>query len=143
MLLFLLLVPSLHGWISQQLISSRHATSLGAQDNFFDGLTTMFNGDKAASSRFCKAKELIKDLLEEQGCFSTDAGALAFGEACALNIVYEDCFEPQPFVGRAVRVLSVSLYEPSVACADLLVVGCNRSHQSQSREAQREGGRAD
>ena len=26
----------------------------------------------------------------------------AFGEACALDCIYEDCFEPQPFVGKLV-----------------------------------------
>ena len=54
----------------------------------------------SSSSRFCKARELITSLVEEEQCFSTEAGAREFGDVCALNIVYEDCFEPQPMVGR-------------------------------------------
>jgi hypothetical protein len=56
----------------------------------------------ASVSRFCKARELIKSLVEEEKCFSTEAGAMTFGEYCAVNVVYEDCFEPQPFVGKIV-----------------------------------------
>ena len=56
------------------------------------------------SSRVCRARELIKSLVEEDKCFSTESGAMAFGEVCAINIVYEDCFEPQPVVGKLVRV---------------------------------------
>lgn len=54
----------------------------------------------SSSSRLCRAKELIQSLVQEDKCFSTDAGARAFGEVCATNIVYEDCYEPQPIVGR-------------------------------------------
>jgi hypothetical protein len=53
------------------------------------------------SSRFCKARELVKELVVVEKCFGTIGGAVAFGEACASNIVYEDCFEPQPYVGRS------------------------------------------
>ena len=33
----------------------------------------------------------------------------AFGEACALDCIYEDCFEPQPFVGKLVCELYIAL----------------------------------
>jgi hypothetical protein len=56
-----------------------------------------------AASRFCKARELVKSLVEEDKCFSTEEGAICFGDVCASNVVYEDCYEPQPFVGRTVR----------------------------------------
>eukprot|EP00978_Attheya_sp_CCMP212_P041342 scaffold235821_cov46-Attheya_sp.AAC.2 len=46
------------------------------------------------------AKELVRSLIEEEQCFTTESGARAFGEVCAANIVYEDCYEPQPVVGR-------------------------------------------
>jgi len=44
--------------------------------------------------------DLIRSLVEDKNCFSTTTGAIAFGGACAQNIVYEDCYEPQPIVGR-------------------------------------------
>ena len=46
------------------------------------------------------ARDLIKTLVEEEECFTTEEGARAFGDACSTNVVYEDCFEPQPFVGK-------------------------------------------
>lgn len=52
------------------------------------------------SSRVCRAQGLIQSLVEESKCFSTEAGAKAFGEACAMDIVYEDCYEPQPLLGK-------------------------------------------
>lgn len=53
-----------------------------------------------AVDRFCKARELIRSLVEEDKCFSEESGAMAFGDVCAANCIYEDCFEPQPFVGK-------------------------------------------
>lgn len=57
------------------------------------------------------AQDLVISLVEEEKCFSTNAGAKAFGDACAFNIVYEDCFEAQPIVGKTVSVLTVPLCE--------------------------------
>ena len=57
--------------------------------------------------RFCKARELVRSLVEEEKCFSKESGALAFGEVCAANCIYEDCFEPQPFVGKRVSYLEI------------------------------------
>mmetsp|Transcript_16883 Transcript_16883/g.46660 ORF Transcript_16883/g.46660 Transcript_16883/m.46660 type:complete len:374 (-) Transcript_16883:312-1433(-) len=54
-----------------------------------------------SSKRLCRARALVKSLVEEDKCFSTDEGAIAFGNVCAINVVYEDCFEPQPIVGKA------------------------------------------
>ena len=53
-------------------------------------------------SRECRARDLIVSLVEDEECYSSEAGALQFGEFCALNVVYEDRFEPQPIVGRDV-----------------------------------------
>ena len=50
-----------------------------------------------------RARDLILSLVEEQQCFISESGARAFGEVCAANIVYEDCYEPQPVVGKTVR----------------------------------------
>jgi hypothetical protein len=52
------------------------------------------------ATRPCRARDLIRSLVEDEACFATERGAKAFGEVCALNIVYEDRFEPQPLVGR-------------------------------------------
>jgi len=53
------------------------------------------------NKRSTLARDLIRSLCEEEQCFTTETGARAFGEVCALNVVYEDRFEPQPVVGRA------------------------------------------
>jgi len=50
--------------------------------------------------RTTAARDLVRSLVDEEQCFTTEAGARAWGEACAANIVYEDRFEPQPVVGR-------------------------------------------
>ena len=46
------------------------------------------------------ARDLMTFLVQDEQCFTTDQGARAFGDKCATNVVYEDCFEPQPFVGK-------------------------------------------
>jgi len=38
--------------------------------------------------------------VEESNCFATESGARSFGNVCALDVVYEDCFEPQPILGK-------------------------------------------
>jgi hypothetical protein len=53
--------------------------------------------------RPCRARDLILSLVEEDQCFTSDTGARAFGDVCAVDIVYEDRFEPQPKVGKTVR----------------------------------------
>ena len=49
------------------------------------------------------APKLVRQLVQEENCFSTETGARAFGEACADTVIYDDCFEPEPFVGKEVR----------------------------------------
>jgi hypothetical protein len=51
------------------------------------------------------ARDLILSLVEEEQCFTTETGARSFGDACSINIVYEDCYEPQPIVGKTVSIL--------------------------------------
>jgi len=46
------------------------------------------------------ASSLIQSLITEEKCFSTVEGAQIFADSCAVNVVYEDCYEPQPFVGK-------------------------------------------
>ena len=88
--------------LSPKSFSSRSATHISAVQNPLNTFGNPFNAFKKGP-RFCKARELVKSLVEEEKCFSTEAGAREFGEVCAINIVYEDCFEPQPFVGKSVR----------------------------------------
>jgi hypothetical protein len=59
------------------------------------------------------AQELVTSLVQEEQCYSTVDGAIAFGEACAFNVVYEDCFEAQPVAGKTV---SIQLYYMSLLC---------------------------
>ena len=52
------------------------------------------------TDRVCKARDLIVSLVEEQKCFSSESGSLAFGENCSADCTFEDCYEPEPFVGK-------------------------------------------
>jgi hypothetical protein len=54
------------------------------------------------SGKTRRARDLVQSLVEEESCFSSEQGARAFGEVCAINVVYEDRFKPQPFVGKKV-----------------------------------------
>ena len=68
--------------------SALHASFLEA---FFDSRPT--------GARATPAREIMKVLVDEKKCFSTVDGAKSFGAACADDVVYEDLFEPEPFVG--------------------------------------------
>ena len=46
------------------------------------------------------ASSLLTTLITDEKCFTTPEGARTFADACATNVVYEDCYEPQPVVGR-------------------------------------------
>lgn len=64
-----------------------------------------FFSKKSSSSlgqKLCRARELVQSLVQEDNCFTTNKGAQAFGDVCAVNVVYEDRYEPQPFVGKQV-----------------------------------------
>jgi len=54
----------------------------------------------SSTRRFTRARELVKSLVEDESCFTSNSGAARFAEACAANAVYEDCFMPQPIVGK-------------------------------------------
>ena len=91
---------------------SRSSTTLNLFETLFGNATS----NSKATRRRCKAQDLIKSLVEEQNCFSTEEGANAFVEACASNVVYEDCFAPEPFVGKTVNLFKskTSLFGVSV-----------------------------
>jgi hypothetical protein len=59
-----------------------------------------FQGSASLESSVRRAQELVRSLVVDDKCFSTEKGAKAFGEACSFNIVYEDCFQPQPVIGK-------------------------------------------
>jgi len=46
------------------------------------------------------ASSLIQSLVVNEKCFTSTKGAQLFAESCATNVIYEDCYHPQPFVGR-------------------------------------------
>lgn len=46
------------------------------------------------------AQSLITSLIDESKCYTTESGASDFASACATNVLYEDCYEPQPIIGR-------------------------------------------
>jgi hypothetical protein len=88
---------------------------LGAFVEFSNGFTTRPNNGlsspKKSSSlmvsnqdvdRFCLARELIRGLIEDEKCFSSESGSMAFGDVCSVNCIYEDCYEPTAFVGKQV-----------------------------------------
>lgn len=71
--------------------------------------TAIFASPSAVSRQTRRARDLLQSLIVDQRCFSTDAGARAFADVCAFNVVYEDRFETQPIVGKLVRVCSLNL----------------------------------
>lgn len=46
------------------------------------------------------AQSLLSFLIDESKCYTSETGASEFARACATNVLYEDCYEPQPIVGR-------------------------------------------
>jgi hypothetical protein len=91
-------------------------TILGAFVEISHGFTTRPNGLSSAKKssslmvssqavdRDCKARELMRSLIEKEFCFSSESGAVTFGNVCSADCVYEDCYDPEtPFVGKEVR----------------------------------------
>ena len=71
--------------------------------SFLEGLIGGGGSNKPAIpllSRETKARDLVTTLIEEDKCFASKTGAIAFGNVCADDVVYNDCFEPEPFVGK-------------------------------------------
>ena len=83
---------------------SEAATTTGG--NLFDSFLNILRKDdsqqkKAPGKESLVAQSLILSLINDDRCFSTVEGAQKFAESCAGDVVYEDCYEPQPIVGRA------------------------------------------
>jgi len=82
---------------------AKTTTECKAESNVLDSFVSMINGNDSNNNnkKFLMAQSLVLSLINEEQCYNTVEGAQAFAEACAVDIVYEDCFEPQPIVGRA------------------------------------------
>mmetsp|Transcript_34210 Transcript_34210/g.45320 ORF Transcript_34210/g.45320 Transcript_34210/m.45320 type:complete len:365 (-) Transcript_34210:166-1260(-) len=83
------------------------STSLQASNGPFDFLKNLLPKEPSSTAtvekpagKVRRARELIRSLVEEEECFSTEKGAKAFGDVCAVDVLYEDCYEPQPILGR-------------------------------------------
>jgi hypothetical protein len=59
-----------------------------------------FSTPTTTTKKAQSAQSLITSLINESKCYTTENGAIEFASACATNIVYEDCYEAQPIVGR-------------------------------------------
>jgi hypothetical protein len=83
--------------------------------SFLDTLSSpIINPPTNVVKKETKARDLVTKLITEDKCFSNDTGAKAFGETCAVDVLYEDCFESKPFVGKEVCInifFSVRLFQ--------------------------------
>ena len=77
-------------------------------NDVLDSFLGMFNNNESSPTnnkikggKFLMAQSLLLSLINDDKCFTTIEGAQKFAESCAVDIVYEDCYEPQPIVGRA------------------------------------------
>ena len=66
-------------------------------------LTTALHDAAPGTTGVKLAQDTIQSLFVDEKCYSTKDGAASFGDSCAFDVVYEDCFEPQPIVGKTVR----------------------------------------
>jgi len=104
---------------------------------------TVSKNTKTSKSR--RARDLILSLVEEEQCYTSELAAKVFGEACAANVVIEDRFYPQPFVGKTVSEPYMHLYltrlhRPFYLTHILVVApaGCHKVHVGKSGSAQRQ-----
>ena len=72
-------------------------------DSFLSKLTNNVSNTNGGRKKFRMAQNLISQLINEDKCFTTIDGAQKFADSCAINIVYEDCYEPQPAVANHLK----------------------------------------
>lgn len=95
-------------WDSEAFVSTRAPKaqlSLKAETasgTFFDALANLVSPKNLAPKKTA-ARDLVKSLVEDKKCFASADGVEAFVDACANDVVYEDAFEPEAFVGKEVR----------------------------------------
>ncbi|KAL7529954.1 hypothetical protein ACHAWF_003173 [Thalassiosira exigua] len=97
-------------------VAGRSTTAARAESapgsGVLDSLLSIFNKEESSSptrpsgvggggDKFLMARSLLLSLIDDEKCFTTVEGAQKFADSCAVDVVYEDCYEPQPIVGRA------------------------------------------
>lgn len=79
-----------------------HSSSTTSKESVFSGFFKLFQLDN--EGMFTKeriASKIVKELVVEEKCFTSEAGAEAFVAACADDVFYEDLFEVEsPFKGK-------------------------------------------
>lgn len=99
----LTLATSQRPFVSQPNYLSQNAENNNPFSNIF-GIFNKDGGDTkmkpAPKSRVAVAKELMTELIVEEKCFTTESGARKLADCLAPDVLYEDCFEPQPIVGK-------------------------------------------
>mmetsp|Transcript_1230 Transcript_1230/g.1886 ORF Transcript_1230/g.1886 Transcript_1230/m.1886 type:complete len:372 (+) Transcript_1230:51-1166(+) len=76
--------------------------SIDAVLGFFDDYLN--RGKSTEKLNLENAKDIVSNLVINQNCYSSAKGAEEFAEACASDVVYEDCFLENPVIGKeAVR----------------------------------------
>lgn len=88
-------VSSPSTWLLHDTLPNPFGTPVGTNSN-----SSGSSSISSSSSSIRRAQELVKTLVVDEQCFSTEQGALAFADACSFNVVYEDCFQPQPITGK-------------------------------------------
>lgn len=62
--------------------------------------TTALFGKAPSVPGLRRARDLVKSLVEEERCYSSEASIQSFVDACASNVVIEDRFYTGPFTGK-------------------------------------------
>ena len=62
--------------------------------------TKRLSATAAKTSGLRRARDLVKFLVEEEKCYSSENSIQPFVDACAPNVVIADRFYPQPFNGK-------------------------------------------
>jgi len=97
-------VPSVPYRSARQSLHTAAAATATIPDagSFLSGIFDIFKNEKRSNQSETRvAQNLVKKLVSEEKCFTESSGAIAFGEVCAEDVVYEDCFEvDSPFVGK-------------------------------------------
>ena len=63
-------------------------------------IQSILNTQSRPEKKFAMARSLLLSLINDEQCFTTLSGAQKFSDSCAIDVIYEDCYEPQPVRGR-------------------------------------------
>ena len=92
---FLLLVAVLAPSLGFHLPTGRLRTSIATTSALHLAKST------TPSTGLRRARDLVKYLVEEEKCYTSDNSIQAFVDACASNVIIEDRFYPQPWNGKS------------------------------------------